>query len=632
MCGVYGWLGEPLSGAAEFLRLGGQLLQHRGPDDEGEACGSRWALGFRRLAILDLTEAGHQPMTTPDGRVHLVFNGEVYNHVELREDLLRRGVRLRGTSDTEVVLWMLVLDGAAALETFNGMFALALVDERTRSFLLARDRLGVKPLYLRREPGHLRFASELKALLGWSGASRDLSQQAVVEYLAYGYLSSDTCILDGYEKLRPGHVMVGSLDDPGRAVQRAYWSLGLSRGEPFTSASEVAELLQDAVRIRLRSDVPVGVFLSGGLDSGLVAVLAARAARAEGRDPPVALTVGFAEGQYDESPAAAAAAKAAGMEHVVVQQRADALEDLDRLAWFFDEPFGDSSALAMFALSRAAAEVGTVFLSGDGGDEAFAGYRRYEAALRYRRLDRVPPLGRQLVRAAARRFPQTSSARYRLVKATAPDGAFAAAFDDTPEDPVVALLLHPRLRGDLPGVVRSQWDRWGRWAGLDLTSRQRRLDYEHYLPDDVLVKVDRASMAHSLEVRSPFLDPRLVARAAATPTEQLLSDGLGKLPLRALAAELLPAAARTAPKRGFEVPVDVWFRQASGQAFLRERLLGPEGFRLGLWDTTAVERVALAHCRRGSRQFGQLLWRLLVLEAWQRTHLGSVRRSGLRCA
>jgi asparagine synthase (glutamine-hydrolysing) len=625
MCGLVGVLGPGAERMTAEVSDAACTIAHRGPDRQTVASGEAWALGFRRLSILDLSPRGDQPMSTRDGRHHLVFNGEVYNYRELRRELEVRGVEVRSDGDAEVVLHWIVREGAAALRRFNGMFALAVVDRQRRTFLLARDRLGVKPLYVRMSGERLDFASELKALLALPGAPREVDRTSLVEYLALGYLSSESCILAGYEKLPPATVMEGSLDRPGEARRRRYWSIDVDGGGRAWEDGELSSLLDDAVAVRLRSDVRVGVFLSGGIDSGLVAASCARM----GADVrPVALTVGFPGADRDESRLAEATARHTGLPHRIVAQRSTALEDVDRLAWHFDEPFGDPSALATYALCESAAEHGRVWLSGDGGDEAFGGYRRYletrriasRAALASRLGDRVGPLLAVL--------PATSALRFRLRKATLPDDGFAAFFDIVADDPIVGLVVPPPLRALATRAGRPVWDRWARSHGRSITDRQRALDYSLYLTDDVLVKVDRASMASSVEVRSPMLDYRIVERAATVPADSLFSDGGGKQPLRRLANEQLPSAVAAARKRGFGIPVDEWFGAESGQAFLRERLLDPDALQHGLWDPAGVEAVMRAHLRPGGRQFGTLLWRLTMLEAWSRNFLGAAVPSG----
>ena len=625
MCGIFGWFGAGPTSPQHQFELLSHLLQHRGPNDQGFEYADGWALGFRRLSILDLSPAGHQPMAAGDGRFWIVFNGEIYNYRELRRDLEIAGEHFTGTSDTEVLLRLLAREGVAALPKLNGMFALAFIDIQKRTFLLARDRLGVKPLYYCTQNGQLRFASELKALLAWPDAQRTLNPNAAAEYLALNYLPAETCIFTGYTKLLPGHVLYGQLDTPVAGRISPYWQLSI--GAEDTDArihdvdlDELLSLLEDAVRIRLRSDVPVGVFLSGGLDSGIVAALSSRVA---GNNRPLALTVSFAERDYDESGLARTTASHAGLEHRVIAQRPPSLNDLDRLAWFFDEPFGDASALPTFALCEAAARHATVFLSGDGGDEAFGGYRRYIESQRYRWLLNLPPVAANMLRSASNSLPEYGLLRYRLHKTGAPDARFAAAFDGMPDDPVLWSVLTTDMQPLLAQAAQPLWSRWARTAGRALVARQQALDYALYLPDDILVKADRASMAHSIEVRSPFLDYRLVEWAARLPRASLLNSQQGKLPLRALAARLLPGVVGGASKRGFGIPLDAWFRAPQGQLLARERLLSSEALHRGLWSRQGVEQILALHATGRGRDFGPLIWRLLFFDAWARQYLDS---------
>jgi asparagine synthase (glutamine-hydrolysing) len=623
MCGIFGWIGGSVQQSYdELLERQFDLLYHRGPDDQGFEAGPEWALSFRRLSILDLSPLGHQPMSTPDRRSWLVFNGEIYNYLELREALEREGERFHGGSDTEVLLRMLQRDGSNALEHLNGMFALAMVDTGRRVFLLARDRFGEKPLYYRVHNGQLRFASELKALLAWPDAPRQVDPAAVVEYLTLGYLSNETCIFKDYHKLPPGHLLIGSLDAPTQFRILPYWHLELNAevGGGLLVAHEyetLLNLLADAVRIRLRSDVPVGVFLSGGIDSGLVAALAGTSGGAS----PLALTVGYSEDAYDETSLARATAECAGLEHRVIPHRSSNLADVDVLAWFFDEPFGDASALPTFALCQVAAQYATVFLAGDGGDEAFGGYRRYIEAGQYKWLTNFPAATGVVLRSLAHCLPTLSPQHYRMLKSSLPDAGFAAAFDGIPGDPAIRAVLHAELRPFWQEAGQPVWKRWARSKGQSLLARQQALDYSLYLPDDILVKIDRASMAHSIEVRSPFLDYRVVEWAARLPRQTLLNAQHGKLPLRTLGERLLPTSVQHSAKRGFGVPLDTWFRQTAGQQFLHERLLSEAAHRFNFWDPKGVERIIMAHQSQRGRDFGNLLWRILMLDAWARHYL-----------
>jgi asparagine synthase (glutamine-hydrolysing) len=623
MCGIFGWIGGSQTLSDETLAALSRLLAHRGPDDSGYECGQGWGLGFRRLSILDLSPLGHQPMCTPDGRFWIVFNGEIYNYVELRRALESHGEQFRGGSDTEVILRLFALEGAKALQSFNGMFSLCIIDAQEQTFFIARDRLGVKPLYYHVRGGQLRFASELKALLAWPDSQPVINSDAVLEYLTQNYLSAETSIFQDFHKLPPGHFLTGGLNHPERALPQRYWHLDINdeEGEGELSEPELAdlhELLANAVSIRLRSDVPVGIFLSGGLDSGLVAVMAGEAIDGA---KPLAMTVGFPEKAFDESDLALQTARRAGLEHRVIEQQPGELADIDRLAWFYDEPFGDVSALPMFALCEAATKHATVFLSGDGGDEAFAGYARYVKARRYDWMARIPTPAHHALRALSHSAPVYSSLRFRMVKSSFPDGGFAAAFDTVPDDPAIMAILHPNMKALAHDAGKPLWSRWKAIPNRSLTARQQALDYALYLPDDILVKTDRASMAHSIELRSPMVDYRVVEWAARLPRARLLNAVQGKLPLRTLGEKLLPPQVQREKKRGFDAPVGAWVRQPAGMKFARERLLSDEARRLGFWDTNAVDQLLTTHETKTSRNFGVHIWRLLMLDAWARHYL-----------
>jgi asparagine synthase (glutamine-hydrolysing) len=598
------------------------MLRHRGPDDEGFDDGIGWALGFRRLSILDLTPSGHQPMSTSDGLHWLVFNGEIYNYAELRHDLAKKGEIFRGTSDTEVLLRLLAREGVSALHRLNGMFAFAYVDVAAREFTIARDRLGIKPLFFYRGRRELRFASELKGLLVWPEAAREIDPAALVEYVALNYLPSEQCIFRGYCKLGPAQYVAGSIDAPDEAITRSYWNLELNddpriREIGVHELEELKELLTDATRIRLRSDVPVGVFLSGGIDSGLVGTLASQCSSTK----PVALTVAFDQETHDETALAKQTADHAGLPHRIIYESAGGLPMIDEMAWYFDEPFGDPSALPTYTLCRAAAEHATVFLSGDGGDEAFGGYRRYIEARRYEDMAQVARPARWAMGVTAAALPRVSRLRYWLTKLALPDQGYAAAFDGLPNDPVLDIVAGEVIKSSLPAGGRSLWNRWHASRGRPLLARQQKLDFTHYLPDDVLVKVDRASMAHSIEVRSPFLDYRITEWAARLPRGVMLNATKGKLPLRSLASQCLPASVSRSRKRGFGIPVDQWFSQDTGKRFASERLLSRQSLNRRWWNARGVRTLLDAHSQQTGRRFGTMIWRLLMLDAWARIYV-----------
>lgn len=625
MCGIFGWFGAPPADPIALFDTLSRMLYHRGPNDQGFEHDIYWGLGFRRLSILDLSESGHQPMSSFDKRYWIVFNGEIYNYVEIRKKMEEQGETFRGTSDTEVLLRLLMREGVNALNQLNGMFAFALVDTHERKFLLARDRFGKKPLYYLANKGHLRFASELKALLAWPDAVRRLNLNAVGEYLALSYLPHETCIFENYRKLPPGCYLSGFLDSPEKAATSSYWNLELvDRPEEGTiSESDLEDLLgllTNAVDIRLRSDVPVGIFLSGGIDSGLIA---STAAQSKNSVRPLALTVSFAEDDFDEHLQAQITASNANLEHHVIKQPSSGLKDIDRLAWFYDEPFGDASALPMMTLCRSSSEYATVFLSGDGGDEVFGGYQRYINARKYAWLENVPKLFLDGIRLISNFFSLSSSIRYRMLKSSYPNNGMAAVFDGQglAEDPALRAITHARLKTNLAGGGEPVWTRWNASLGAGLLTRQQALDFSLYLPDDILVKADRASMASSIELRSPFLDYRLVEWAARLPRSALLSTKWGKLPLRLIGEKLLPSKIQQGIKRGFGVPLNAWFRDPAGLDFVHERLLSATSSHRELVNIRGVKQLLLLHKKGRGRNFGEYIWRLLMLDAWARQYL-----------
>lgn len=616
MCGMFGELGLRCIKDPSIIDSISQSIRHRGPDASGFASGDGWMLGFRRLAILDLSAEGNQPMRSEDGQHILVFNGEVYNYLELRKDLEAEGERFRSGTDTEVVLRLIMREGAKALARLNGMFAFTYLDLKKRTYLLARDRFGVKPLYLRLGGGTLRFASELRALLQWPDADRQIEPDAVTEYMALGYVPGDLCIFKGYTKLPPGHFIEGELERPAIAPKR-WWHLdiapdGALMGQEAALLEELDALLADATALRMRSDVPVALLLSGGIDSGLVGSYMAQSGAAT-----LGLVAGFNRADYDESALARKTADHVGMRIEVLTLTENHLADVDRVASAYDEPFGDPSALPMLHICEAARAHATVLLTGDGGDEAFGGYRRYAEIQKYRAIMALPNAVRRMIWAVGGRRLGARSA-YRLAKATLPGSMLGAVFDGLglARDPALARLIHmdQDTTADVVASVRSAW------AGTehkDLLSRQRMFDYAHYLPDDVLVKVDRASMAHSTEARSPFLDYRVAKFAAKLPASLLLRHGQGKWMLRQLAKRRLPEDVAQGGKRGFGVPVGDWIRTSAGAAFVRERLTTPAKNNPRPWRVDGVEALLTEHLE-GKRDYGDQVWRLLVLESWLR--------------
>jgi asparagine synthase (glutamine-hydrolysing) len=640
MCGFAGLLtpeppAEPLALTARRMAA---ALAHRGPDDDGAwADGEAGvALGFRRLAIVDLSPEGHQPMASASGRFVVAFNGEVYNHVELRRELEAGGARFRGHSDTEVMLAAFEAWGVeGAVRRFVGMFALALWDARLRRLHLVRDRLGIKPLYVHARPGMVAFGSELKALLAGPRFDREVDRDALASYLRHLYVPAPRTIFRHVRKLPPGTVL--TIDDARAPLPEPvpFWSAeeaalrgvaGPWQGTDDEAADEAERVIADAVALRMRADVPLGAFLSGGVDSSLVvALMQARSAR-----PVRTFTVGFSERGWDESPHAAAVARHLGTDHTAVTLTgADALALVPDLPELFDEPLADPSQLPTFLVSRLARGSVAVALSGDGGDELFAGYNRYlHGAGAIGRASALPPAAR---RAAA-----------ALVSggAAAAEGAGARGLlrHRAPGDrlrKVAALLREP----DAAAMYRSLVSQWQDPAaavvgarepatpadaalsapGLPLLERMMLADQLGYLPDDLLAKVDRASMAVGLEARVPLLDHRVAELAWRLPRRFKVRGGEGKWVLRRILHRHVPAALVDRPKMGFSVPIDAWLRGP-----LRpwaEDLLSPARLRAdGLLDADRVAR-AWRDFLAGRGRGGMSVWAVLVFQAWHQRWL-----------
>ncbi|MCC7385990.1 MAG: asparagine synthase (glutamine-hydrolyzing) [Deltaproteobacteria bacterium] len=624
MCGLVGVYyfdrSHPVDRA--LLERQNDSLIHRGPDAGGVFAEPGVGLGHRRLSIIDLT-GGHQPMWDVEQRVGIIFNGEIYNYRELRERLQARGHRFRSDSDTETIIHAYREWGDACVSELRGMFAFAIYDRATRNLLLARDRLGKKPLYYYRDAGRMIFASELKAILTDPSVERAIEPTAVVDFFAYNYVPAPKTILQGIHKLPPAHLMVCSGD---RFSVRPYWDVDFSEVDPTVSldarAEELEAELADAVRLRLRSDVPLGAFLSGGIDSSLTVALMAR----QLEQPVKTHTIGFSESAYDERGYARETAELFHTDHREKVVTPAAAEILDRLAWHYDEPFGDSSALPTYYLCGATRERVTVSLSGDGGDESFAGYRRYVFAMMEERVRRhlpgivrravMSPLGR--VYPKADYLPQFLRAKATLTNlGVSHERAYFLSLTQK---------SYPRfLSGDFLGGV-GDYDPFQHFEGHltrartnDPLARLQYLDLKMYLPDDILVKVDRASMAHALEVRVPLLDHRVVELGARMPSHYKLDGQRTKVVLKKVAERVLPPQIFERKKMGFSLPLPEWFRgglKARAEAILFDR----PGGQSGLLEDVGLRRLWYEH-QLGIGNHAAALWSILMFEMWARTFL-----------
>ncbi len=630
MCGICGVVAlDPAARVEERLLRGmAGLLAHRGPDGEGVWTKGPVGLGHRRLAIIDLSEAAAQPMANEDETLWIVFNGEIYNFQGLRDDLLRRGHTFRSKSDTETILHLYEEEGEACLGRLRGMFAFALWDARRRRLLLARDRVGKKPLFYWHRPGRaFVFASEAKAFLAHPEFRAEPDAEAIWHYLTFQYVPSPWSAFRGVRKLPPAHYLVLEGD---RLEVRRYWELRYAPKRQGSEADLVAELgtrLREAVRLRLISDVPLGAFLSGGVDSsGVVALM-----HAVGTGPVRTFSIGFPEAEYDELRYARMVAERFGTEHHELTVRPDALGILPRLVWHYNEPFGDSSAIPSLYLAEMTRRHVTVALNGDGGDEAFAGYPRYLALRLSRPFGYVPAGLRRGIAGLAGRLP-AGRAKGFLNRAA----RFLAAQDVDPRRRYLRWLVHfdqerklslctPEFqaqagRADSAELILAAY---ARADGADLLDRTLSVDVQTYLPDDLLVKMDIATMAHGLEARSPFLDHEVMELAAALPPRCKLRGRVGKVLLKSLLAPLLPPELLRRPKMGFGVPLDHWFRGPL-RDLLRDTLLSPRCLHRGYLQRCTVERLVNEHIA-GVRNWHYHLWDLLVLEFWFRTFIDQAR-------
>jgi asparagine synthase (glutamine-hydrolysing) len=640
MCGICGaaWTDPAKSLSKEKLTAMMGRIAHRGPDDSGLYQDAHAALGFRRLSIVDL-EGGHQPLSNEDGSIWTVFNGEIYNFPTLRHRLEARGHTLRSKGDTEVLVHLYEDEGTAMFALLRGMFAMAIWDAPRRTLILARDRMGQKPLIYRRDASRLSFASELKALLALpeDDFPRRVDPMAIDEYLTYGYVPHPRTILAGVNKLPPAHYGVWH---EGAWRIEPYWTpeWNLERQRPMEEdVEELRATLGDAVREQMVADVPLGAFLSGGIDSTIIVGLMQRVSNR----PVKTFAIGFPDPAYDESNYAELAARHLGTEHHTFHVEPRAWETLPELAWQFDEPFADSSALPTWHVAEQTRRAVTVALTGDAGDELFGGYDRYRALALTELFQKLPStprrwLGGTITRVLPRsgrsktrlraverlfeRINEPASSRYLGWMTTFDEIGRMSLYTDPQLDRLAtSASLEPDPEATDPSAILSR--------ACALAGRRDRVtqamigDMLTYLPGDLLVKVDLASMAHGLECRGPFLDHRVVELAAAMPVDRKLRlrPGRSKVVLKRAFADLLPKPIRSRRKMGFGVPVGRWF-QSELKDELRGILLDRSTLDRGLFRSEMIHSMVDEHLE-GRREHGHRLWALVMLELWFRNHL-----------
>lgn len=589
-----------------------ERIAHRGPDGHGVWEDSSAILGHRRLSIIDVA-AGQQPMTANDGELALVYNGEVYNHEALRAELRERGHSFRTHSDTEVILEAYRAHGVECPRKLRGMFAFALWDAREQRLLLVRDRLGIKPLFYAMRPEGLVFGSELKAVMASGIVPADIDVQALDDFLAYGFIRAPATIFKDVRALLPGERAVVQRSAGGalRARTDSFWEIPTPQRDLTDreeAKSELARLLHEAVRVRLMSEVPLGAFLSGGIDSSSVVWSMAQQTRGKVRT----FSIGFNDPDFDETPVARAVAAHFGTDHHEEVVTPDAVAMLPEICRDFDEPFGDPSAIPTWYLCRMARRQVTVCLSGDGGDELFAGYGRYAAIAREQRLPRALNVGLSKLSPLVRK---ELPLRKRFERAGLGPAAHYARFRNNFTPDMRSALYTPELAGQVDRE-RTQDLFWR--ASIpdhyDAYARAQLADLQGYLPDDILTKVDRTSMAHGLEARVPLLDHHLVSFAQRLPSALNVSGGRTKALLRDIVEPHMPDAVLKHPKRGFSVPLARWLRNELSPR-LAAAVEGPTFRDSGFFDVAYVRRLFRMHmAHRGNLAFA--LWQLLVLDVW----------------
>ncbi len=632
MCGICGILHADGAHGVEqdVVHRMTDAISHRGPDDDGYFFGRGIGLGMRRLSIIDL-EGGKQPIGNEDGTVRVVYNGEIYNYRELRRDLERAGHVFATSSDTEVVVHAYEQYGGEFLGRLRGMFALAVWDECRETLVLAVDRFGIKPLYYASGSSGITFGSELKCLMRAGTVSRELDLDALGQYFTFSYIPPPGTIFSAVRKLAPGEMLERSRD--GRTKLTQYWESPRDRFDHTRTLADTRSQLRGAleasVRSHLVSDVPVGAFLSGGMDSSAIVALMSKSSS----EPVRTFSIGFADRRYSELDKAKLVAQRYGTQHQELVLEPASVDLVPKLAAHFDEPFGDSSALPTYHVSKLAREHVKVVLSGDGGDELFLGYTLFRGLKLAARAQALPEGLRRAVAALPQLLPRTGSAAVNdrlgvLLKRAAdtmlePELAFKRKVS-APGLEAVNPVLSPALARELGG--RSPFEVLDRWLshyrstnGGHPLERFVYTGFQTSLAGDMLVKVDRMSMANSIEVRVPFLDHVLAEYVSTIPVDRRMPGWRLKGLLRDALADDLPAEIRKAPKRGFVVPLAGWFRGDLDE-FARDILVSPEVERRGFLDTKGVEKLLRGH-REGAQNLGTLIWVLLMFELWCREAL-----------
>ncbi len=621
MCGIVGIFSTKISVPEDIRTTIGRMVgavEHRGPDDQGIWVGRGIALGHARLSILDLTAAGQQPMPNGEDSLKVVFNGEIYNFQELREELIQRGYNFKTHTDTEVVLNGYHCWGEQVFERLRGMFAIALWDQRDEKLILARDRIGKKPLFYAWHGNILLFGSEIKSILVWPGFKREPDYEAIHHYLTLQYVPAPWSAFNGVKKFPSGCYMVVTRD--GRTSTQRYWALPSPSQTCHRPLPELKEellsLLDEAVRMRMIADVPLGAFLSGGVDSSAVVAMMAR--HSSGRVKT--FCIGFDEASYDERAYARMVAERYATDHHEMVVRPKAMAILPLLVWHYNEPFADPSAIPTYYVAQMARRHVTVVLNGDGGDESFLGYSRYSQCLETEWIGHLPRSVRQFASRIVQSIPPDVD-RYRVLRVFRRWLSYVSEKDSRRYAPSMAYFYdHDKVAGYdrllssfLPNssldLLEPYFQQSSSYVGGAAWA-----DIHTYLPDDLLVKVDIASMAHGLEARSPLLDHKLMEWAARIPPAQKMKGGVSKAILKSTLEPFLPKDVLYRPKMGFGVPIDGWLKDELKE-FAYDTLLSSHARQRGLMRSDHVQSMLDEHCN-GIRLHHTRLWALLMLELW----------------
>jgi asparagine synthase (glutamine-hydrolysing) len=593
------------------------IMAHRGPDASGYYIDKFVGLGHRRLSIIDL-EGGKQPLSNENGQIWITYNGEIYNFAAIRIELEKKGHKFKTNSDTEVIVHAYEEWGENCLQKFIGMFAFTVWDARNEKLFLARDRLGIKPLYFYFDKSIFVFASELKSFSQVPSVKKDIDSKSILQYLNYGYIQAPHTVFNGIQKLLPGHYISIKINGLKKINQIKYWDVFYEPDESITVADwkeRIRDCLVDAVRMRLISDVPLGAFLSGGTDSSIVVGIMSQLQN----KPVKTFSIGFEDSKFNELEYARIVAKKFQTDHHEEIVSPNAIDLLPKLVWQYDEPFGDSSAIPTYYVSKLARKFVTVTLSGDGGDELFAGYDHYRVLNRFKKLHRVPLSVRKNMIKFLTFFNngkyEKSLVLRRLLES---DDELALTLSHTLKEYEISKILSKdmlALGQSLSEIQKNSLDYLNTYKNLEVISRMQYLDTKTYLPDDILVKVDRASMLNSLEVRVPILDHRFVELVGKIPIRLKILRKERKYIFKETFKDLLPPELRYRPKMGFALPIENWFRGELSD-YTQDLLFSTSSLTSDFLNTSAIQKLFMLH--KNGKNYTAILWNTLFLEQWLR--------------